>query len=262
MKKNLLLKVIFEDQYLIAFDKPCGLVTDKSESQKEPQNTLEGLLEEIILRATPLSHRRAGRSGGVEKLVLSSSRPSASNDISSIPERSGIVHRLDKETSGVLLVAKTLDVQLALQKQFQERKVEKTYLALVFGSTPADDFEVDAPISRNPRNKTKFGVSEDGKKAVTKFKKIKEVRVGDKLCTLVEAAPITGRTHQIRVHLASVGCPVVGDILYAGKIAYELGNKHFGRLMLHAHKISFTHPISGKHMTIESPLPREFKSLF
>ncbi|MBI4091468.1 RluA family pseudouridine synthase, partial [candidate division WWE3 bacterium] len=175
--------------------------------------------------------------------------------------RNGIAHRLDKETSGVLLVAKTGEALKNLQEQFQQRKVEKVYIVLVHGNVADQEFLIDAPIGRNPKNKMKFGVVAKGKKALTGFRKIKEVEAGGLIYSTLEAYPRTGRTHQIRVHLAAYGYPVAGDGLYLGKNLFKTDSKVFGRMMLHARAIIFEHPKTGRRTEIKSDLPAEFKRL-
>ena len=165
-------------------------------------------------------------------------------------ERHGLVHRLDKDTSGILLVGKNAASAAALSKQFQDRTVEKTYLALVRGLPTEREAELDAPIARHHADRKKFAVRPDGKASVTRYKVIEELNG----YALLEVQPQTGRTHQIRVHLAAMGNPIVGDATY--------GSTDHGpwRQFLHAAKLSFTHPKTGKPVTVEAPLAEDLEA--
>lgn len=162
-------------------------------------------------------------------------------------ERAGIVHRLDRATSGVMICAKTLKSMSFLQKQFADRKVSKTYLAVTSGQIQPEAAVIDIPIERNPKAPSKFRVGANGKPAQTKYKVLKTGRTHQ----LLELQPQTGRTHQLRVHLSHQKHPIVGDQLYDGEQAE--------RMMLHAWKLGIDLP-SGKHKTFESPLPKEMET--
>jgi 23S rRNA pseudouridine1911/1915/1917 synthase len=161
-------------------------------------------------------------------------------------DRAGIVHRLDRATSGVMICAKNQTALSWLQKQFSERKVKKKYLALVKGELPTDEGKIDMPIARNPNRPQTFMVSEDGKEAVTFYKVIKT----NLNYSLVELTPQTGRTHQLRVHLSRLGHPIIGDELYGGIKAK--------RLMLHAKSLLISLP-SKQPGRFEADTPDEFK---
>lgn len=161
-------------------------------------------------------------------------------------ERSGIVHRLDRATSGVMICAKNTEALSWLQKQFSDRKVQKTYVAVVFGALPTEEGMIDMPIARNPARPVTFHVHESGKPSVTNYSVIGR----ENGYSLVELKPVTGRTHQLRVHLSQLGHPIVGDELYHGEEA--------SRLMLHARSLHITLP-SQKTVIFEAPLPEEFK---
>jgi 23S rRNA pseudouridine1911/1915/1917 synthase len=221
------IKIIFEDEYFLAINKPSGLVVNKSETQKDSTNTLEGFLEERL----------------PEGLVL---------------DRAGIVHRLDKETSGVILAAKSEEVMLSLQALFKSREIKKEYVACAIGEIKDEKFKIDAPIGRNPNKRTKYSVISGGKAAITDFEKIKEVVIEEQTYTFLDIKPLTGRTHQIRVHLAAYNHPVACDNLYSGSSNFERDLLIFGRLMLHAKKIEFTHPVTGMTMSLQAELPQEF----
>lgn len=167
--------------------------------------------------------------------------------------RPGIVHRLDKDTSGLLIVAKNDVTLMKMSKEIQERKVTKKYIALVKGNVPDDEATIDLPIARSTKDRKKMAVDEKGKNAVTYFKVLKRY---DRY-TLLELKIATGRTHQIRVHMSYIGHPVVGDEVYSnGKNEFEVKGQ-----MLHAWKLEFIHPITGKKINLEAPVPDYFKEI-
>jgi len=173
--------------------------------------------------------------------------------------RSGIVHRLDKETSGILLVAKTEAAFVNLQAQFKERKVQKSYLALVHGKPKPGEGKIVAPVGRLPWRRDRFGILPGGREAVTLYKTMDTYRKGENEYSLVEAYPKTGRTHQIRVHFKYLGHPVVGDEFYAGRKTARADRLWCPRLFLHAAQIEFEHPVSGEKMSFGSALPADLK---
>jgi 23S rRNA pseudouridine1911/1915/1917 synthase len=225
------LKIIYQDDRILAVDKPVGVVVNISETSSE------GTLQEAFI---PLINK-------------------SDNPESEFNKRSGIVHRLDKDTSGVLVVARDEEAFSLLQKQFKERQVVKEYLALVHGKIDEEVFEVNAPIKRNPRNRFKYAVVKEGKEAVTRFEKEKEMEKEGEVVTLLRTYPLTGRTHQIRVHLVALGHPVVGDELYSSKKQRSKWQEIYGRMMLHAASLSITHPFTGETLRLEAPIPSEFK---
>ena len=163
--------------------------------------------------------------------------------------RPGIVHRLDKDTSGLLLVAKNDQSQLALSRQLQERQMEKHYRALVEGNLREDSGRIDHPIARSKKDRKKMAIDPEGRPSITDW----TVLARGRNVTLLDVHILTGRTHQIRVHMKSIGHPVCGDPIYgSGKGA------KVPRLMLHAYTLSFTHPRTGERMTFTAPLPEEF----
>lgn len=175
-------------------------------------------------------------------------------------ERPGIVHRLDKNTSGLMVIAKNDRSHQNLSKQFSSRKVEKEYIALVYGIVKEDFFTVDAPIGRKKRERKKMGLSSKGKKAITDFKVIKRYYPH---ATLLLCHPLTGRTHQIRVHLSSKGYPIVSDELYAGKSRRKAISilKEFPRQVLHSSKLVFYHPKNNRKMVFSSEIPEDIQNL-
>ncbi|PIZ68388.1 RluA family pseudouridine synthase, partial [Candidatus Roizmanbacteria bacterium CG_4_10_14_0_2_um_filter_36_35] len=180
--------------------------------------------------------------------------------------RNGIVHRLDKETSGILLVAKTPEAFVELQRQFKERIVKKTYFALVHGKVEPAEGEINAPVGRTSWNRERFGITLEGKEAKTKYKVLSRFTrlvypVRASCFSLVELYPESGRTHQIRVHMQYRGYPLVGDEFYAGKKTAAEDRKWCPRVFLHAAKISFLNPKTGKPVEFKSSLPEELENV-
>jgi 23S rRNA pseudouridine1911/1915/1917 synthase len=183
-------------------------------------------------------------------------------------DRPGIVHRLDKDTTGVVVVAKSTPVHAALSKQFADRTTERSYRALVYTTPRAkrvvqlqDHGEIAKPIGRHPTQRTLMTISEKGKPAVTQWRVVERFAYG----TVVECRLQTGRTHQIRVHMDSIGCPVIGDATYGdfSNLPSQLREaaERFGRQALHAATLAFRHPISGEQLSFSAELPADFQSL-
>lgn len=229
------IKTIFEDDYLIVLDKPSGITVNRSETTKG--DTVQDWLE--------------------EKLKFQSLEFDKETDFF---KRAGIVHRIDKETSGILLVAKTPEAFENLQKQFKERVVKKTYIALAHGKLTGEG-EINIPVGRLPWNRTRFGVLAGGREALTKYKVLSNPEIGNDRLSLIELYPETGRTHQIRVHLKYINHPIFSDDFYAGRKTARNDRKILPRLFLHAKKISFMHPKTGEILFFESDLPKELKDL-
>lgn len=162
-----------------------------------------------------------------------------------------IVHRLDKDTSGLLIIAKTLPALENLQTQFKNREVVKKYLALVHGKVEPAEGTINAPIERNPFNRKHFGIFPGGREAVTSYKSYKSY----KTYTLLELTPRTGRTHQIRVHLKYINHPIVSDPIYGGRKNLQADQQFCPRLFLHATYLKIKHPASGEVLEFASPLP-------
>ncbi len=167
--------------------------------------------------------------------------------------RPGVVHRIDKETSGLVIIAKNDIAHINISKQIQERKVKKTYMALVRGVIKENEATINMPIGRSTKDRKKMAVTKTGKEAITHFKVVKRYDG----YTLLELNIETGRTHQIRVHMAEIGYPVVGDTVYSN------GKNKFGveGQMLHAMKLEFKHPKTNKDVTYEAPLPKYFTDI-
>lgn len=175
-------------------------------------------------------------------------------------ERSGIVHRLDRETSGALLIAKNQIAFGRLKKQFQKQQVHKTYHAFVYGSVKNDEGVIDRPIARSRANPVLWsatrGKKGEEREAITEYRVLSRFAQNGQGFSFLELSPRTGRTHQIRVHLKAINYPVVCDKLYAPNRESTLG---FSRLALHSRALSFVHPTSGERMTVEAPYPEDFQ---
>ena len=244
-KKNLINnpKKIYEDENLIVIDKPAGIVVNRSKSLKG-KNTLQDF---------------------VESMYPSVFENTEKGEVSDFLQRTGMVHRLDKDTSGLIIFALNKKSFDHLQKQFFDREVHKTYLAISYGVildvTEGDEIEVDAPIGRNPKSREKFAIFKEGKVSHTKFV-VKEILDGNLgKFTYFECFPTTGRTHQIRVHLTALNVPIVGDKLYSGRTRIKKNARLFPRQMLHASEISFKHPVNKKLIHLISTLPADFSSV-
>lgn len=210
--------VVYEDDWLIVIDKPSGVVVHPAPGNRHG-TLVHGLLHRF-------------RSFGSFNNVL----------------RPGIVHRLDASTSGLLVVAREQEILENLQNQFRLREVRKLYLALVHGRVKNASGRIEAPIGRSPSNRLRMAVVEDGKHAITDFRRL-WVRDG---YSFLECSIATGRTHQIRVHLSSMGHPIVGDVLYG---ADKKKAASVGRVFLHSWKLSFLHPKTGNRLFFRSCLP-------
>ena len=236
LAENIALNVVFEDDSILIINKPAGLVVHPG------SGNWEGTLLNALLHHVP--------------------------QLAEIP-RAGIVHRLDKDTSGLLVVAKTLTAQTALVRQLQARSVRREYFALVFGEVERAG-TVDAPLGRHPTQRTKMAIVEDGKPAVTHYsveERFPATSTGSgQGCTLLRCKLETGRTHQIRVHLASIRHPLVGDSTYikgAQKCAPQLRAllAAFSRQALHAAQLGLEHPVTGEWLEWQAPLPEDMAQL-
>ena len=242
------IQIIYEDEYILALDKPSGLLVHTDGRSKE--KTLVDWINENYPKLKEVGEEQTLQNG--EKI-----------------QRPGIVHRLDRDTSGIIIVAKTKETYQFLKEQFQDRKVQKIYNAVVWGNFSPDKIEgvIEKPIGRSASDFRKwsaeYGAKGELREAVTEYK----VLVQNKDFSFLEVRPKTGRTHQIRVHLKSISHPVVCDKLYGSKKSNELQemsydkkeNLGFDRLALHALSIKLELP-NGTHITIESPLPKEFEN--
>ena len=227
------LTIVFEDEHLLVVDKPAGLVVHPA------AGNFDGTLVNALL------HHCAGKLSGIGGVA-----------------RPGIVHRIDKDTSGLLVVAKTDVAHEGLAKQFAAHSIDRRYLAIVSGVPKSKDGVVDAPLARSAANRKKIAIVEGGrgKRAVTRWRCLKVL----KDAALVECRLETGRTHQVRVHMASIGHPLTGDPVYGragrthGKLLKELG---FHRQALHAAELGFTHPVTSLRLSFSSPMPPDMQEL-
>lgn len=222
-------KLIYEDDSFFVVDKPSGWITNDAITTTT-QPTIQNWL-----------------------------RLNLKFEINNLKFRNGIVHRLDKETSGILLVAKTKEAFEELQRQFKEREVYKTYIALTHGKLDNSEGVINEPVGRLPWRKDRFGVLPDGRDAVTEYKKLSDYELDGNEYSLLELKPKTGRTHQIRIHLKHIGHPIVSDEFYAGRKTARHDRKWCSRLFLHAGGISFTHPITKVKISFESVLPDDLR---
>lgn len=222
------LKIVYEDRDCFVIDKPAGMVVHPGEGGSHIKGTVANYVMEKV-------------DSGVGGLM-----------------RPGIVHRLDKDTSGLLIIAKTEKAYLSLIDQFKSRKVMKTYLVMVVGDMEHKEGVIEAAIGRSVRDRKKMSVREEkgGKKAISNFKVVDSFEIGSRTITLLEVKIETGRTHQIRVHMSAIGHPVLGDIVYGDKNANKLAKDEFGlnRQFLHAWKLKFNSPDTGKDIECESKL--------
>lgn len=218
------LDIIYEDSDIIVVNKPKGMVVHPANGN--PDGTLVNAILSICKNSL------SGIGGEL---------------------RPGIVHRLDKDTSGLIIVAKNDKAHINMSEQIKERNVKKTYIALVRGNVPEEEATINMPIGRSTKDRKKMAVTKNGKQAITHFKVLKKYSK----YTLLEIKIETGRTHQIRVHMAEIGYPVVGDAVYSN------GKNEFGieGQMLHAYKLEFMHPITNKHMELTAPLPQYFEEI-
>ena len=228
------LRVVFEDEHLLVVDKPAGMVVHPAAGN--PDGTL----------VNALLHHCGGSLSGIGGVA-----------------RPGIVHRIDKDTSGLLVVAKTDVAHEGLAKQFAAHSIERRYLAIVCGVPKVAEGTVDAPLARSSTNRKKISIvgGDRGKRAVTHWRRLEILRDA----TLVECRLETGRTHQVRVHMASIGHPLLGDPVY-GRTARShrdlLKSLNFHRQALHAAVLGFIHPVTKNRLSFESRMPPDMQELF
>ena len=223
LPEDIPLDIVYEDQDVIVVNKPSGMIVHPS----------VGIYSGTLVNALLYHCKDLSGINGVN--------------------RPGIVHRIDKETSGLLMVAKNDKAHINLSEQIQNREVKKVYLALVRGVIPENEATINMPIARSTKDRKKMAVDKKGKVAITHFKVLERFEK----YTYLEVAIETGRTHQIRVHMAEIGHPVVGDYTYSnGKNEFNIQGQ-----MLHAKSLEFKHPITGKQMHLEAPLPEYFTEI-
>jgi len=215
--------VVHEDEYIIVLNKPAGVVVHPA-----PGNWTGTLVHGLLYRYPDISCNNTARPG--------------------------IVHRIDSTTSGLMIVARDSKAMEKLQKMFQNREIQKTYIALVNGNLNNAEGAINAPISRDPTDRHKMAVIKGGREALTEFTKL----WSNRYYSLLSCRLITGRTHQIRVHFEAIGYPLVGDKLYGNKRTDEK-TAYLNRVFLHSWKLEFQHPITEKSMLFKCPIPEELK---
>ena len=255
MAEDILLNVVFEDSDLAVINKPAGMMVHAGAGQNPDARSRGTLVNALLFRFKALS--------------------STGGDL-----RPGIVHRLDKDTSGLIVVAKNDRAHAALGEMFSTRRIKKTYIALVQGALARDKGTVNADVSRDPVRRTRMTVqpNENARSAISHYEVVRRLTTRFGKFTLVRVRIETGRTHQIRVHMASIGHPVVGDTLYGGagqltdQVAAQAAQSRaarrkaqpevlrLGRNFLHAARLEFDHPLTGKLLQLEAPLPKELES--
>jgi 23S rRNA pseudouridine1911/1915/1917 synthase len=244
--------IAFQDEHVIVVDKAPGVVVHPARGHRE--HTLAQLLAPLLADAVHGADETpsADANADAEADANADANANAGADIEVAAERRGIVHRLDRDTSGLLVVARTDEALTRLQAALAERRIEREYLALVEGCPPARSGTIDAPIGRDPRVRTRMAVGGSGpREARTHF--TLERALAD--TSLLRLRLETGRTHQIRVHLQAIGHAVCGDPEYgtAGRLGLE-------RQFLHATRLAFEHPLTGKRIEVSSPLPADLQA--
>jgi 23S rRNA pseudouridine1911/1915/1917 synthase len=223
-------EIIFEDEDILLLNKPSGVVVNRANTTKEP--TVQDWLEKY------LKLKDEGVGG-----------------------RAGIVHRLDKGTSGILIVAKTTTAFENIQRQFKERSVEKSYQCLVHGKIEIKKGQINVPVGRLPWNRERFGVLPGGRTAETDYEVINYYKNDKDIFSLVNVFPRTGRTHQIRIHMKYLGYPLVADDFYAGRRTSREDKTWCPRLFLHAKSISFVHPRTNRKLSFQANIPNDLKKV-
>ena len=218
------LKVVYEDNSIVVIDKPAGMLVHPTHRDKN------GTLLNALVFYLNKDNLKKSHTGNEVRIPLI---------------RPGLVHRLDRETSGLMVIAKAVDVHRQLGREFMKKRVEKRYAALVDGLIKDTEGTIESPIGRFAEKK-QWDIKDDGKRSVTRYRVIKRFRDS----TLLELEPVTGRTNQLRIHCASIGHPIVGDV--------QRGGRSFERLCLHSFQLTVMHPVDRKQKTFESTIPASF----
>ena len=240
--------ILYEDDDILVVDKPAGITVNRAETTKHTVTVQDWAEQKLHIKYQELSIKYGDEGWTPESEFF---------------QRGGIVHRLDKETSGVLVLAKNPGVFVELQRQFREREVKKVYQALAHGKIQPREGSISVPVGRLPWNKKQFGIVPGGKESVTTYtvshyyqnQKTKEI------LSFVILFPQSGRTHQIRVHLKYIGHPIFADFLYAGRKTSRKDRMILSRVFLHASKITLAHPTKKELVTFESQIASELTSV-
>lgn len=248
----MMIPIIYEDEAIIVINKPAGVTVNRAETTKGQETVQEWVEDKLRIKNKELQIKDTDGYDPVQEFI----------------NRGGVVHRLDKETSGVLILAKTPEVFVAIQKQFKERTVKKVYWALAHGKIEPQKGEISVPVGRLPWNRKRFGILPGGRASKTLYKVLQYYQntpldkggKGD-FFSFVELYPQSGRTHQIRVHLKYLNHPIFADFLYAGRKTARKDRKILPRVFLHAARITFHHPVTGKQVSFEAPLPEELQQV-
>lgn len=240
--------ILFEDHAFLVINKPSGLLVHPTSLASAPtEDDFDGPTRESLIS------------------WLGDHYPEMGEFVWPEPSRPGIVHRLDRDTSGVMLIAKNPETLTELQHQFHDREVNKKYLALVVGHPTWDEHTLKAPVARSQGTKRRaqyLKLDDRAKDAETRFIVQERYGAGESACTLVEAQPKTGRTHQIRVHLGLLEHPILGDPWYRTKLSKKLAERYqIPRLMLHAAELTITHPETGERQTFSASTPVDYQSI-
>jgi 23S rRNA pseudouridine1911/1915/1917 synthase len=257
-------KIIFEDQDILIIEKPAGIIVNRADTTRNVETIQDWTERYLKIRSTKSEARNKSQ---IINYNDKNSFEFRNSDLE-FAMRGGIVHRLDKETSGILLIAKNEESFVNLQKQFKEGRVHKNYIALCHGKITPSEGEINIPVGRLPWNRMRFGVLPQGREAKTRYRVISnfEFRISNlsskkperpETLSLVEVYPETGRTHQIRVHMQYIKHPIFADELYAGRKISRRDRKLLVRHFLHASKIKFSHPGTHEALAFESALPQD-----
>lgn len=227
-------EIIFEDENLVVINKPYGVIVNNAESVKS-----ETIQSWFSAKCQVLGAKE-----------------------SEFVQKGGVVHRLDKDTSGVMVLAKNEEAYEKLKLQFLERKTQKTYLALVHGEMPQESGIITNPIDRHPKDRKKFAVSDNpARTAITEWKVLQVLSAKGQVLSLLELSPHTGRTHQLRVHMQYLHHPIVSDPIYGWQKSIKEDLKICPRLFLHAKSLELISPTTGEKVKFEAPLPEELQNL-
>lgn len=240
--------ILYEDAWMLAVNKPPGIVVNDAA-------TVSG----STVQSWAAARFGAWVQTSTDETLVDPSHYALAPSHCDFCARAGIVHRIDRETSGILLIAKTPHAFTTLQLQFKERQINKEYLAIAHGLMESRVGEIRAPVGRLPWNRERFGVVPGGKEAITFFRVISHLQKHSEpdAYSLISLSPKTGRTHQIRVHLKYIQHPILGDYLYAGRKVSRDDRVSVPRVMLHAWKLSLTHPQTQQKLDIVAPVPND-----